>query len=308
MTVSPSDRFVPQELDLTIDLELTAAENLYVQVRLRWDATIAQSVEQVYEHGEGASKIEKFGALIIEVLAKLDLLQHANTLAANLSGGQRRRLAIATECIKPSAILFLDEPTTGQDAVTALEIVRLLKKLASGLEDMEPKTVVLIIHQPRSEIFALVDDVVLLSKGRCVFAGPTADAAAALETAGAASPIATRKSRRTLVGKRRPLHHAGSSSHHISLHDSSNPADQIMDAVASLSAEGVELAANAVARRFQTQAKVDTGVAEDGKQHVIAIAPLWHRTAALVLRRTWKESFATRLSNCPGPPAAVKRP
>ena len=126
--------------------------------------------------------------------------------------------------------------------------------------------------------------------------------------AAAASPIATRKSRRTLVGKRRPLHHAGSSSHHISLHDSSNPADQIMDAVASLSAEGVELAANAVARRFQTQAKVDTGAAVDGKQHVIAIAPLWHRTAALVLRRTWKESFATRLSNCPGPPAAVKRP
>ena len=99
--------FVPQQLDLTIDLELTAAENLYVQVRMRWDAITSKQVRETYKR-ESRNEADGIGDLVIEVLAKLDLLEHANTRASHLSGGQKRRLAIATECIKPLPVIFLD--------------------------------------------------------------------------------------------------------------------------------------------------------------------------------------------------------
>ena len=72
---------------------------------------------------------------------------HSTTLAKDLSGGQRRRLAIALECLRPAPIMFLDEPTTGQDSTSALSIVKLLQELARGDEVIKPKTVVMVIHQ-----------------------------------------------------------------------------------------------------------------------------------------------------------------
>ena len=45
-----------------------------------------------------------------------------------ISGGQRKRTSIAMEMIVSPAVLFLDEPTTGLDATTALSVIRLLHK------------------------------------------------------------------------------------------------------------------------------------------------------------------------------------
>jgi len=58
-------------------------------------------------------------------------------------------------------ILILDEPTTGLDAFTANNIVTILSNLAK-----QNKTVILTIHQPRSDIFPLLDTIMLLSQGR----------------------------------------------------------------------------------------------------------------------------------------------
>lgn len=63
----------------------------------------------------------------------------------------------------PSLIL-LDEPTSGLDSFKAIQIVRLLKKLArSG------KTVISTIHQPSSEAFSLFDRLILMCDGHCVY-------------------------------------------------------------------------------------------------------------------------------------------
>lgn len=67
-------------------------------------------------------------------------------------------MSIASELLTRPGVLFLDEPTTGLDSTNAAKVVDIMAELArSGV------TVVLSIHQPRPDIFRLMDRVMLLS-------------------------------------------------------------------------------------------------------------------------------------------------
>ncbi|KAF8501793.1 hypothetical protein F5888DRAFT_1608792, partial [Russula emetica] len=85
----------------------------------------------------------------------------------SISGGEKRRVSIACELVTSPSILFLDEPTSGLDAYNAYNVVESLVSLARNYN----RTVVFTIHQPRSNIVALFDQLVLLAQGRLVFAG-----------------------------------------------------------------------------------------------------------------------------------------
>jgi ABC-type multidrug transport system ATPase subunit len=64
-----------------------------------------------------------------------------SVLQKTISGGERKRTAIGVELITNPSLILLDEPTSGLDSFKAVQIVRLLKKLArSG------KTVISTIH------------------------------------------------------------------------------------------------------------------------------------------------------------------
>mmetsp|Transcript_4168 Transcript_4168/g.18720 ORF Transcript_4168/g.18720 Transcript_4168/m.18720 type:complete len:765 (+) Transcript_4168:1000-3294(+) len=86
-----------------------------------------------------------------------------------LSGGEKRRVSIATELLTSPGIMFLDEPTTGLDSTNAAKVVDILSGLGSiGV------TVLLSIHQPRPDIFRLLDRVLVLSgQGAVVYGGPS---------------------------------------------------------------------------------------------------------------------------------------
>jgi ABC-type multidrug transport system ATPase subunit len=86
-----------------------------------------------------------------------------------LSGGEKRRVSIAQELVIQPSIIFLDEPTSGLDAYNAFNVVKCLKTLANE----QGRTIVMSIHQPRSNIFQLIDQLVLLSHGTCIYSGPT---------------------------------------------------------------------------------------------------------------------------------------
>ncbi|KAI9747202.1 MAG: hypothetical protein M1815_004505 [Lichina confinis] len=84
-----------------------------------------------------------------------------------ISGGERRRVGIARELVNSPSILFLDEPTSGLDAFNAFNVIESLVTLAKNYN----RTVVFTIHQPRSNIVALFDQLVLLAKGKTVYSG-----------------------------------------------------------------------------------------------------------------------------------------
>ena len=85
-----------------------------------------------------------------------------------VSGGEKRRIGIACELVTSPSILFLDEPTSGLDAFNAFNVVECLVTLARTYS----RTVIFTIHQPRSNIVSLFDQLVLLAKGRTVYSGP----------------------------------------------------------------------------------------------------------------------------------------
>uniref|UniRef100_A0A8C1T7W2 ATP-binding cassette, sub-family G (WHITE), member 5 n=1 Tax=Cyprinus carpio TaxID=7962 RepID=A0A8C1T7W2_CYPCA len=65
-----------------------------------------------------------------------------------ISGGERRRVSIASQLLQDPKVILLDEPTTGLDSMTANQIVVLLAELAR-----RDRIVIVTIHQPRSELF-----------------------------------------------------------------------------------------------------------------------------------------------------------
>jgi ATP-binding cassette subfamily G (WHITE) protein 2 len=85
-----------------------------------------------------------------------------------ISGGEKRRVGIACELVTSPSILFLDEPTSGLDAYNAFNVIECLVTLAKTYK----RTVIFTIHQPRSNIVALFDRLILLAHGKTVFSGP----------------------------------------------------------------------------------------------------------------------------------------
>ena len=93
-------------------------------------------------------------------------------IEGGISGGQRRRVSVATQLLRLPACMLLDEPTSGLDSTNALLLCKSLHTLAhrGGL------TIVMTIHQPRNEIFNLFDQLTVLVGGRIVFSGSPAEA------------------------------------------------------------------------------------------------------------------------------------
>lgn len=102
-----------------------------------------------------------------EVIKELGLSSSADTMISDLSGGEKRRLSVASELLTDPQLLFCDEPTSGLDSHMAASVVDLLLGLAA-----QGRTVVCTIHQPSSQVFATFDRLLLLAEGRTAYLGP----------------------------------------------------------------------------------------------------------------------------------------
>lgn len=92
-----------------------------------------------------------------------------NSMIKGISSGEKKRTSVGVELLPDPDVCFLDEPTTGLDSYTALELIRVTRKIADT-----GKTVLAVIHQPSSEIFDLFDDVICMSRGCILYQGPVA--------------------------------------------------------------------------------------------------------------------------------------
>jgi ABC-type multidrug transport system fused ATPase/permease subunit len=88
-----------------------------------------------------------------------------------LSGGQRRRVALARAILRDASVLLLDEPTSGLDAASEQAVLDALDRAAEG------RTVVSVSH--RLGLAARADRVVVLDGGRVVEQGPPGELLAA---------------------------------------------------------------------------------------------------------------------------------
>ena len=96
-----------------------------------------------------------------------DLSDKITFFQVNLSGGEQKRLSVATELLTDPSLLFCDEPTTGLDSFSALKLISVMKDMTSH----KNKTIICSIHQPNEQIFSLFHQVILLYDGRIAFSG-----------------------------------------------------------------------------------------------------------------------------------------
>ncbi|KAI9559857.1 ABC protein [Daphnia sinensis] len=164
--VQQNDLFIPT---------LTVKEHLKFQALLRMD--------EIFSYDERMMRVS-------EVIQELGLIKctdtiigHAEAGIKGISGGERKRLAFASETLTNPSLIFCDEPTSGLDSFMAYNIIQVLKKIA-----LTGKTVVCSIHQPSSDVFNLFDRILLMAEGRTAFLGPVSDALSFFSSRGLPCP------------------------------------------------------------------------------------------------------------------------
>jgi len=146
--------FVPQRETLPEDLVVESALEFTARLRLPADSDRSETLRAVEL-----------------ALDRVGILEHRYSKIAQLSGGQRKRVALANELIAQPQVLFLDEVTSGLDDATDRAIMRLLQELAA-----EGMTVICVTHTVSNVPETCSDLVVLAPGGHLAFQGPPSQA------------------------------------------------------------------------------------------------------------------------------------
>jgi phospholipid/cholesterol/gamma-HCH transport system ATP-binding protein len=113
---------------------------------------------------------------VAESLAMVNMCGHEKKLPVNLSGGMRKRVALARAIISPPDVILYDEPTAGLDPIVSDSINHLIRRLQWELQ----VTSIVVTHDMVS-CYHIADRVALLHEGRIYFDGTTADLRAATD-------------------------------------------------------------------------------------------------------------------------------
>jgi ABC-type multidrug transport system ATPase subunit/ABC-type multidrug transport system permease subunit len=133
--------YLPQ--DEIVHPDLTVTESLEYSARLRLPADSAD---------------DEIAATVRRALDELGLEEHADTRIGSLSGGQRKRVGLATEILSRPSLLFLDEPTTGLDPGLESRMMALLRELSGS-----SRAVIVVTHATKS--LGLCDRLVVMGRG-----------------------------------------------------------------------------------------------------------------------------------------------
>ncbi len=139
-----------------IDEYLTGEENLYMVGRL-------------YHLSQRQAK-----ARAKKILEDLKLTEAANRLAKTYSGGMRRRLDLGASLVGQPKILFLDEPTTGLDPRTRIDLWNTIREL------VKQGTSILLTTQYLEEADELADKIAVIDRGKLIAEGTSAQLKAKL--------------------------------------------------------------------------------------------------------------------------------
>jgi phospholipid/cholesterol/gamma-HCH transport system ATP-binding protein len=126
---------------------MTVRENLEFPLRRHWNK------EQRDRGAESA---------VMEALSDVGLSHTVDMMPAELSGGMRKRIALARTLILKPAIILYDEPTTGLDPITAREISQLIVKV-----QQKYNTSSIIISHDMNCINITSNRIIMLINGKC---------------------------------------------------------------------------------------------------------------------------------------------
>ena len=124
-----------------------------------------------------------------DVIDKLGLRHARHTiiggaLKRGVSGGERKRVAIALELLISPGLVLMDEPTSGLDSTTALRLCSTLRQLSKSTSCL------LTVHQPSTRMLHQFDSIYVLSAGRVLYGGAPGDIASSLAPLGFVMPPA----------------------------------------------------------------------------------------------------------------------
>ena len=104
-----------------------------------------------------------------QVLAEVEMSEHADKQVGRLSGGQRKRVSIASELLAEPGLFFLDEPTSGLDPGLEKKMMYTMRRLADG-----GRTVLLVTHATAN--IDQCTQVAFMADGRLTYFGPPQEA------------------------------------------------------------------------------------------------------------------------------------
>ncbi|KAK9878730.1 hypothetical protein WA026_023607 [Henosepilachna vigintioctopunctata] len=160
-TIKMNDR--PRDMKIFNKLSSYIMQDDIVQPRL----SVKEAMMIAAHLKLGLKCTEREKLVNVEEICKLLGLQSCmETRSEYLSGGQRKRLAVALELLNNPPVIFLDEPTTGLDNYAIKQCMDLLYDISK-----EGRTVVCTIHQPPTSLFQKFDQVYVLANGYCVYNG-----------------------------------------------------------------------------------------------------------------------------------------
>ena len=140
-----------------------------------WDSLTAREILTTFAAAYRVPR-EAVGLRVAELLTLVHLEEYADRPASVLSRGQKQRLGLARALVHDPKVLLLDEPASGLDPRSRVDLRLLVRRLAD-----EGRTVLISSHV-LSELEEMADDAVFLSRGRTVSAGPAAAALGARRT------------------------------------------------------------------------------------------------------------------------------
>ena len=111
-----------------------------------------------------------------ELLERFSLADAGRRPVKGYSGGMRRRLDLACSLVAEPPVLFLDEPTTGLDPRSRLDLWDVIRELVDG------GTTLLLTTQYLEEADRLADDILVIDRGRAIARGTASELKASVGT------------------------------------------------------------------------------------------------------------------------------